>query len=921
MKMNNIFKNLCLLFILLIFACKEVNNSIVKSVGEVPSTSNNNPSNGSNTTNPVTSTIGTSTVNLVNVPSSNVNTNSISYSFNGTNASLFECKIDSESFSVCLSPKTYSNLSLGTHLFSIRSKDNKNLYSLISEHRVLVDFVPPVAPQIIPNLLSSIINSISLNLSFISTDLNSGIGEYQCSIDNGIYKNCSNPLSLVNLVNGVHSVKVIAIDKALNKSNESVYSFTVDNVAPEIILKSSPANSSTATTSTFEFNIVDSVSGLSSVMCSLDSASFSNCTSPIILSNLAIGSHLFKVQATDKAGNVSLISNNFQVVSATPLISEWNIESSSIDAANFLNPATNLLWKFSNGAEYPGASGSLSFDNLIPEVKINYNLSCSATAEKLRIDSTCGNYVAANLNLETPFMPVGSDKVFLFLQLQDTQSILNPGVRLVDSTGQNFQYMITQKNIEGTGYDVYDAIIDVSKPKIYFGGSADGIIHYPIKSISILATGNPILTSPGILKIKKIKWLSSLSVSVKFGQNTPLVNRNIDTTYQNHLGVAAHFAKPLSTNNLNQAKMAKDVGINIVRMDLNWGAVEINGVFNFSAYIQATEQLQNLGMSVLWILDYGHKDHGDSIYHLPQTENDYQAFATFAQNAAIAFKNYNNIVGFEIWNEPNIAPFWTNPNPVNYTHLLNLAEKSIHEINPKATVINAGLAFVDYLYFDKMLTNLNPAGLDSYAIHPYRGGSAPETFATDYENLKRIAKYHNHNLPIWDSEWGYSSYGNFSADVYGNGNDPRANRYQGILTLRRVLTEMALNVPQYFIYDLIDDGTDPLNKEHHFGILYPNNSPKPAYVGLNTLWSIQSKSNFKGILSGLPIGLHVARFDSTTESIFAIWADQDQISYNLKLPNGILSIKSWDGSVISVTNNLSLKEDSGPLFITMKRVD
>jgi len=49
--------------------------------------------------------------------------------------------------------------------------------------------------------------------------------------------------------------------------------------------------------------------------------------------------------------------------------------------------------------------------------------------------------------------------------------------------------------------------------------------------------------------------------------------------------------------------------------------------------------------------------------------------------------------------------------------------------------------------------------------------------------------------PMWDTEAGYSSYLFLDSARYGNGLDPRALNRQGVLTLRRVLTQLALDAP------------------------------------------------------------------------------------------------------------------------------
>jgi hypothetical protein len=57
-------------------------------------------------------------------PSGTVNSRSASFTFSSNEAnSTFECKLDGATFSSCASPKSYTNLSNGSHTFEVRAKD------------------------------------------------------------------------------------------------------------------------------------------------------------------------------------------------------------------------------------------------------------------------------------------------------------------------------------------------------------------------------------------------------------------------------------------------------------------------------------------------------------------------------------------------------------------------------------------------------------------------------------------------------------------------------------------------------------------------------------------------------------------------------------------------------------------------------
>jgi hypothetical protein len=78
-----------------------------------------------------------------------------------------------------------------------------------------------------------------------------------------------------------------------------------DTTKPKVTIKKSPKAKSTNTTAKFKF--VSDEAG-STFKCKLDKKAFANCKSPKTYKKLKPGKHVFKVKATDAAGNVSAVA-------------------------------------------------------------------------------------------------------------------------------------------------------------------------------------------------------------------------------------------------------------------------------------------------------------------------------------------------------------------------------------------------------------------------------------------------------------------------------------------------------------------------------------------------------------------------------------------------------------------------------------
>ncbi|HET8954936.1 MAG TPA: right-handed parallel beta-helix repeat-containing protein [Solirubrobacterales bacterium] len=76
---------------------------------------------------------------------------------------------------------------------------------------------------------------------------------------------------------------------------------TPDTIAPTVKITKAPKAKSTSTTAKFKFKANEAGS---TFQCKLDKGKFKNCRSPKTYKKLKPGKHVFKVRATDKAGNV-----------------------------------------------------------------------------------------------------------------------------------------------------------------------------------------------------------------------------------------------------------------------------------------------------------------------------------------------------------------------------------------------------------------------------------------------------------------------------------------------------------------------------------------------------------------------------------------------------------------------------------------
>jgi polysaccharide biosynthesis protein PslG len=366
--------------------------------------------------------------------------------------------------------------------------------------------------------------------------------------------------------------------------------------------------------------------------------------------------------------------------------------------------------------------------------------------------------------------------------------------------------------------------------------------------------------------------------------------------------------------------LAREAGFRFARADLLWERIERGGTYRFLAYDALMNALEARGMGALLILDYGHPDHGGKV---PRTPEDIAAFGRFAEASARHFKGRD--VRYEIWNEPDIAPFWPpKPNVQEYVTLLREAVSAIHRADPAAKVVSGGVSRFDLKFLQKAIDPGLAAGLSAIGVHPYPKGG-PERIGPEIEKLRKWARQSfGERLEIWDTEWGYSST-NSAGRAPGNGHSDEGRLQQARLAVREILTVWNVEFPLGVWYDLQDDGPDAGNPEQNYGLLDANGAAKPAVRAVRTVLTAVRGRRYAGMIQHAPSGMHAMRFDGPADVLFIVWNDtagkRQTIRYTKE---NLVSVTSWMSSTVepkadsSRETQMEIDDASGPIYLLWK---
>lgn len=279
------------------------------------------------------------------------------------------------------------------------------------------------------------------------------------------------------------------------------------------------------------------------------------------------------------------------------------------------------------------------------------------------------------------------------------------------------------------------------------------------------------------------------------------------------------------------------MGVNTVRIGIPWAGINpIPGYYNWSQDDYLINAADARGMGVLAVITttpgWANSPSAPGVYGAPASA------AAYGQFAGLAAQRYAGKVGaYEIWNEPNAAPYYgPQPDPAGYTKLLQAAYPAIKAADPNATVVGGvvgstvtyeNLTLNPVTFVDEMYENGAQGYFDALSFHPYQyttpfsqGAYNPNNPIVQLDDIHdlMVANGDGGKL-IWASEYGEPT------SVAGEAN--QAAYTQDMLTTWRTIGYTG----PAFVYTLQDTaaaGTDSATPEDSLGLIRADGTWKPA---------------------------------------------------------------------------------------------
>lgn len=294
-----------------------------------------------------------------------------------------------------------------------------------------------------------------------------------------------------------------------------------------------------------------------------------------------------------------------------------------------------------------------------------------------------------------------------------------------------------------------------------------------------------------------------------------------------------------------------DAGVGLIRQTFDWSAIETApGRYELAVHDEYVAAVSRAGIALLPIL-FGPPEFRSGAPREGAADATYppRRARDMARYASVLVRRYGPegslwrerpdlprrpIRAWQVWNEPNLPVYWGGrPDAGEYARLLGTVADAIHEEDPEAEVVTAGMPnsrlgipFAEYA--TSLLRAGEPDDFDALAVHPY-ARTVPALLEGVGSARRLLDASGRRDAELWVTEIGWASSGPRSPFTIG----PRRQARLVDEAIRGLAEERERLRVRGFVYfgwgDAVPYGGGKDFWGLHTGLRRLDGSPKPAF--------------------------------------------------------------------------------------------
>jgi hypothetical protein len=333
-----------------------------------------------------------------------------------------------------------------------------------------------------------------------------------------------------------------------------------------------------------------------------------------------------------------------------------------------------------------------------------------------------------------------------------------------------------------------------------------------------------------------------------------------------------HIPDQLFTTVSTRIGYMHELGVTWDRSDFWWNKIEPKrGSFDFTFPDKAISFYEKNDIQMFPILCYHSNWAKDGT--APATKEEQELFANYVSQCVKRYRG--RITYWELWNEPNILPFWKpNPNVADYTALLKKSYIAAKKANPKCQIIGTCMAGYDPEFLERLYQLGGKDYFDVLSYHYYRSIPPEYEVSKELDDLHNLmARYGDGNKRIWVTEMGVSNHPKFGV------NDELHAAY---LVRNHLLCFACGYVDQVFQFDMIN-WTDDTSAQWDgmLGLMKVSGERKPSYFAYQNMVKLLDGARIIGRVPIFKENIYAYLFQKNNQNILVYWTVKGEKKFTI----------------------------------------